>query len=352
MEIKIVNKIIGKNQPVFIVAELGLNHNGSINLAKKMILAAKRAGADAVKMQSFITEDFVGDKISTYTYKSRGQKETEVQYKMFKRCELNQKEQKLLFDYAKKNDVILFSSPQDNSFKTVDYLCSREINMPAIKVGSDDLTNLPMLEYYAKMRKPMIISTGMASLSEVRSAVRVIKKAGNNKIIILKCTSLYPTSPQEANLNQIKTLQKVFSDCLVGFSDHTEGLSAAVVATAMGAVLIEKHFTLNHNFAGPDHWFAADPKELSVLVHQVRQAEKILGNSQIVLSKEEKKIRDIARRSVIAALAIKKGQKITAKDLEIKRPGTGLPPEYLPRIAGKIAKKNYNQGYIFTKLDL
>ena len=352
MQTKIGHTKIGDNCPVFIVAELGLNHNGEIALAKKMIQAAKQAGADAVKMQSFITEDFVPDKRSTYTYKSQGKKITEAQHKMFKRCELNEKEQKELFVFAKKIGIIMFSSPQDNSFKIVDYLCGQEINMPAIKVGSDDLTNLSMLAYYAKKKKPMIISTGMATLDEVSEAVSVIKKKGNNEIIILKCTSLYPTPPEEANLAQIKTLRRAFKDCLIGFSDHTAGSTAAVVATILNAAMIEKHFTLSHDLPGPDHWFAADPSELASLVKQVRETEKILGNPKLVLSKAESKIKAIARRSVMAAREIKKGKKIVALDLDCKRPGTGLPPKYLSALIGKIAKKNYCQGYIFTKKDL
>lgn len=351
MEIKIANKIIGQSRPVFIVAELGINHNGKLGLAKKMILAAKRAGADAVKIQSFTTEDFVGNKKLTYTYKSQGQTVTESQYKMFKRYELDYEEQKKLFNFAKKIGLIIFSTPQDNSFKAVDYLCDN-LKMPLIKVGSDDLTNLTMLKYYASKGKPMIISTGMATLEEVKDAERAIKKVGNNKLVILKCTSLYPTPPEEANLAQIRTLQKAFKDCLIGFSDHTQGSTAAVIAIMLGAVLIEKHFTLDHNLPGPDHWFAANAEELAWLVKEVRDAEKMLGRPDLILSKDEQNIKNIARRSVMAARAIKRGQKIVALDLECKRPGTGLPPKYLPKIIGKIAKKKYNQGYIFTNNDL
>lgn len=352
MRIKIGKKTIGDNCPVFIVAELGINHNGSVARAKKMILAANQAGADAVKIQSFITEDFVGDKNLTYTYKSQGRTVTESQYKMFKRVEINEIMQAELFKYAKKIGMIIFSTPQDNSFKLVDFLCGGKINTPMIKVGSDNLANLKTLAYYAKKKKPMIISTGMATQSEVRDAVRTIKRPGNNQIIILKCTSLYPTPPSQANLAQIKTLQKAFKDCLIGFSDHTQGTTAAVIATILGAVMIEKHFTLDHNLPGPDHWFAADVKELTLLVKEVRAAEKMLGRPDLILSKDEIEIKNIARCSVRAVGEIKRGQRITAFDLECKRPGTGLPPKYLSKIIGKMAKKNYHPGYIFTKRDL
>ena len=351
MEIKISNKKIGDNNPVFIVAELGVNHNGKLNLAKKIIVAAKRAGADAVKLQSFVTEDFIGDKKLKYTYKSQGKIVTESQYKMFKRNELDKKTQEALFAFAKKIGIIVFSTPQDHSFETVDYLCDK-LKMPMIKIGSDDLTSLPMLAYYAKKKKPIIISTGMAELIEVKDAVSAIKKAGNKNIIILKCTSLYPTPPEEANLSQIKTLRREFKDCLIGFSDHTVGPVASVAAVALGAVLIEKHFTLDHSLAGPDHWFSSNPKEFADLVKQIRETEKVLGRLDFKLSRAEQTVKKISRRSVMAVKAIKKGQPITKDMLAVKRPGTGLPPKYLAVIIRKTAKKSYNQGYIFTKKDL
>ncbi|OGY44947.1 MAG: N-acetylneuraminate synthase [Candidatus Buchananbacteria bacterium RIFCSPHIGHO2_01_FULL_39_14] len=350
MIIKIGKKIIGKNYPVFIVAELGINHNGRVALAKKMMLAAKKAGADACKLQSFVTKDFVGDQKLKYTYISQGKKITESQYQMFKRYELSQKIQKELFNYAKKIGIILFSTPQDNDFKMVDFLCSKTINMPSIKVGSDDLTNLAMLTYYAKKKKPLIISTGMADLGEIKDAVEAIQKY-NKKLAILKCTSLYPTPAREANLNQILTLKKMFPQLIIGYSDHTIGSLAAVMATALGAKMIEKHFTLNKNLPGPDHRFSADPKELSDLVKNVRAAELMLGKKEFILSAEELKMKKIARRSVIADRDIKKGQKIKTSDLVVKRPGTGLPPKYLSKIVGKIAKRNIESGKIINLKD-
>ncbi|MFH1890128.1 MAG: N-acetylneuraminate synthase family protein [Candidatus Kuenenbacteria bacterium] len=351
MQIKIANKTIGPKHPVFIIAELGINHNGKLFIAKKMIDVAKSAGVDAIKIQSFVVDDFVGDKNLKYTYVSQGKKTTENQYDIFKRVELSQKKQKSIFDYAKKIGIIALSTPQDNSFKTVDFLCSKSINMLAIKVGSDDLTNLDMLKYYAEKNKPMIISTGMSNLAEIKDAVKTIKKINKN-LIILKCTSQYPTPPEEVNLSQIKTLQKHFKDCLIGFSDHTQGTVAAVAATILGANVIEKHFTLDKNMKGPDHQFSADPQELVLLVNQIRQAEKMIGKEAIVVSKKEQSIKNIARRSIMATHLIEQGQKIDKKDLVCKRPGTGLPPKYLHKFIGKKAKKNYKKGYIFKKNDL
>ncbi len=349
--ITIGNKKVGPGHPVFIIAELGINHKGDMSVAKEMMREAKRVGADAVKLQSFITEDFVGDKELMYTYKSQGKEVTESQFSMFKRYELTRSMQKELFAYAKKIGIILFSTPQDNSFKTVDFLCSSEINMPAIKVGSDDLSNLALMEHYAKKKKPMIISTGMATIDEVHDAVETVKKAGNEKLIVLKCTSLYPTPPEKANLLQIKTLQSAF-DVMVGYSDHTVGATAAVVATILGAVVIEKHFTLSKEMAGPDHWFSADPVEMKQLVDQVREAEKILGIPQLILSKEEAVMKRDCRRSVMAMQEISKGTVITKEMVDVKRPGFGLPPKYLPFIVGRTAKKDIKKDQVLSLSDL
>jgi len=312
-----------------------------------MIVEAKKCGIDAIKIQSFVTDDFIADKNLKYTYKSQGRKITESQYKIFKRYELSKKIQKELFDFAKKQNIIIFSTPQDSNFEMVDYLCGKEINMPAIKVGSDDLTNLPLLSYYAKKKRPMIISTGMATIDEIENAVKTIELEGNKEIIILKCTSLYPTPPEECNLNQINTLQCAF-DKIIGYSDHTSGSTAAVISIILGAKVIEKHFTLSKKMIGPDHWFSADPEELKLLVEQVREAEKMLGRPQFVLSKNELKMRQDSRRSLTAKNDIKKGEIIKESDLEFKRPGNGLSPKYLPFVIGRIAKKYFKKGEMIT----
>ena len=270
---------------------------------------------------------------------------------MFKRYELDKKAQKELFDFAKKQNIILFSTPQDSNFKTIDYLCSREINMPVIKVGSDDLTNLPMLAYYAKKMKPMIISAGMATLEEIKDAVNIIERSKNKNLIILKCTAAYPAQPKDLNLRQIAVLKKIFNK-MIGFSDHTVGATAAVVAVILGAKVIEKHFTLDKNLPGPDHWFSSDPKEFGQMVNQIRQAEVMLGNTDFSISEAEKKQRIAARRSLMASKPIEKGQIIREDQVVFKRPGSGLPIKYLYKIVGKKAKSNFSLGYIFKMKDL
>jgi len=342
-KIKIGEKYVGGDEPCFIVAELGINHNGDVDLAKKMMREAKACGADAIKIQSFLTEEFVSDRKLKYTYKSQGREITKSQYEMFKRYELSRDCQRELFDYAKEIGIIIFSTPQDSTFQIVDYLCGDQINMPVIKVGSDDLTNLRMLAYYAKKGKPMIISTGMATIDEIEDAVKTISNQGNQEIIILKCTSLYPTPPEACNLNQIKTLHYAF-DALVGYSDHTAGTTAAVVAVNLGAKMIEKHFTLSKDEAGPDHWFSADPAELKDLVLKVREAEKMAGISQFILSEAELKMKMDCRRSIIAKKDIKAGETIKESDLVLGRPGNGLPPKYVCFFVGRSSKKNIKAG--------
>lgn len=337
--INIGNKKIGQGQDVFIVAELGVNHNGNITTAKKMIETAKSCGVDGVKLQSFVAEKVVCDKTLKYTYLSQGKQKTETQFQMFKRLELSQKVQKELFSFAKKLGLIIFSTPQDN--ETVDFLIS--LNMPVIKIGSDDLTNLPLIEYCAKKQKPILIATGMAGINEVADAVKAVKKTGNNKIILLKCASLYPTPAKEANLLQIKTLQKKFN-VTVGYSDHTQGITAVVAAVALGAHIIEKHFTLSHKLAGPDHWFSADPTELKALVKQVREAQEMLGKPSFVLSKEELKMKRNCRRSIAVSRDIKQGETFSLANLMLGKPGTGLAPKYLSKMIGKKAKKSYTKG--------
>lgn len=350
-KIRIGNKYIGEKEPVFIVAELGVNHLGDIETAKKMILKAKDCGVDAVKLQSFVTDEFVSDKNLKYTYKSQGKEVTETQYKMFKRYELSKEAQKELFDFAREQAIIIFSTPQDSTFRMVDWLCGDEINMPIIKVGSDDLNNLPLLSYYANKKKPMIISTGMATIDEVEDAVKTIEAQGNQEIVILKCTSQYPTNPEECNLLQIKTLQQGF-DKIIGYSDHTQGSTAAVISVILGAKVIEKHFTLSKKMAGPDHWFSADPEELKLLVKEIREAEKMLGRSRLVLSETEKKMKAIARRSIFAKNDIKKGEVIKEKDLEMGRPGDGLAPKYLPFVVGRTVKRDLKKGEKINLEDL
>jgi len=335
---------MGNDEPCFIVAEVGINHNGDVNSAKKMIDVAKECGVDAVKFQTFIAEEFVSNPDETYTYKSQGKLVTESMLKMFKRYEFSEGEWKEIFNYCKNMNIICFSTPQNPS--DLDFLL-KIVDLLIIKVGSDDLTNLELLKYYASKNKPMIISAGMAFISEIEDAIEIIREKGNNDLVVLHCISSYPTEAEEVNLRRMLTIRQAF-DVAVGFSDHTIGNIAATAAIALGAKVIEKHFTLDKNLPGPDHWFSSDPKELSQLVQAIRYTEKSLGNYVIKPTPKEIEMRKIARRSIVAARDIKKGEIITPEALCVKRPGTGLPPKFINYILKKEAKINIKKNELIT----
>lgn len=328
--IRIGNKIIASGQPCFIVAEIGINHNGDMGLAKDMIQAAKESGADAVKFQNYITDDFILDDELTYEYVSNGKKVVEKQYDMFKRCELNFEKLEELKTYADKIGITFFSTP--TSISGIRDL--QRLNVPVLKNGSDFLVNLELIREMAKTGLPTIISTGMATLSEIDEAVRAFEQAGGKELIILHCVSSYPTPAEEVNLLKIKSLQLTFQ-YPVGFSDHTEGIVAAVCAVVLGACLVEKHFTLSKNLEGPDHIFSADPKEFKALVDAIRFAEKSLGNSKIIPSEKEMYGRENFRLSCVAKRDLPKGHILQREDIAFSRPARGLPPKFIDWLIGK-----------------
>jgi sialic acid synthase SpsE len=342
--IRIGKHIIGRGEPIYIVAEIGINHNGNITIAKKMIDTAKKCGVDAVKFQVFHAEEFVTDETSTYTYLSQGKEITEPMIKLFKRYEFSPKEWKELFDYCKTKKIDFFASPQNISDLELILSITK---VPVIKVGADDLTNVGLLAYYAAKKIPMMISAGMAYLSEIEDAVEAIRKTGNNDIIILHCVSCYPADAEEINLKKMQTIEKAF-DVIVGYSDHALGSTAAVGAAVMGASVIEKHFTLDKEMPGPDHWFSATPDEFTDLIRRVRYIEKAMGRTVIVPTPREMEMRAIARRSIVASKNIRKNEVITEKCIELKRPGTGLPPKFFRYIPGKKAKTNIRRNEQIT----
>lgn len=324
---------MGDGEPCFIIAELGVNHNGEKDLARKMIEMAARAGASAVKFQSFRAEEFVGDPDLEYEYLSQGQVIRETQLQMFRRLELPSAWLGELFKHARELGLVPFSTPADA--EAVDLLESLDVGV--YKIGSDDLTNLPLLEYVARKGRPVILSTGMATLTDVEEAIATLTACGNDQIALLHCVSLYPAPPEELHLRRILTLRQAFQRP-VGFSDHTAGIAAATAAVALGAVAVEKHITLDHNLPGPDHHFSADPAELGALVASIRAAERALGSPVLAPSPKELEMRQTCRRSVTAAVAIPRGTRISREMLALKRPGAGLPPKFLPMLVGRVAK--------------
>lgn len=315
---------------VFIVAEIGINHNGDMNLAKKMILAAKESGANAVKFQNYKTEDFVLDRTIEYTYLSKGNEVTEKQFDMFKRYELSFDQLKELKSYCDDIDITFFSTPTGK--QGVDELL--QLGVSVIKNGSDFLQNLPFIEELAKTGIAIVISTGMATLAQIDEAVRTFESAGGKELTILQCVSQYPTPLEEVNLLKIPALKKAFG-YPVGFSDHTEGSVAAIGAVTLGATFIEKHFTLSHDLEGPDHRFSSTPEEFKSYVDSIRKIEIALGKEKLTPT-----IRDQANSvhfqlSCVAKKGLNGDHVLTDNDIAFSRPGDGLSPKMKPFLIGK-----------------
>ena len=330
---------------VFIIAEVGINHNGDIDIAKKMVDEAKRAGADCVKFQTFKADEFISDPKQTYTYKSRGREITESMLEMFRRYEFSKDEWVEIVEYCTEKDILFSSTAQNGS--DLDFLLSIA-NLPFIKVGSDDLSNLEQLKYYASKQLPMVISAGMAYASEIEDAVESIKEMGNDDITVLHCTSSYPTRAADVNLRKIPVIRDAFG-VKVGFSDHTIGSAAAVGAVCMGAEVIEKHFTLDNDMEGPDHWFSINPDELKRYVGDIRFASEALGSSVLKPTEEEMEMRKMARRKIVAAVDIVAGSVIGEDMLLFKRAEEdGLPPKYRRFLVGRRVKNKIFGGETVT----
>lgn len=345
--IRVENKVIGQGYPCFVAAEIGINHNGDMNLAFRTIDAAVEAGADAIKFQNYYTEDFILDKTLTYSYVSKSKEVTESQYEMFKRYELSFSQLKELKDYCDKKEVVFFSTP--TSEKGINDL--KELRVPLLKNGSDFLVNLPLIKSMARTGIPLIISTGMAYVSEIDEAVRAFETAGGKDLIILHCTSSYPTPDEDVHLKKIATLHKAFN-CSVGFSDHTWGIEASIGAVMLGAVFIEKHFTLDKALPGPDHRFSMDPAELKQLITSIRKIEKMLGKSALGPTPSEEKNRIDFRLSCAINKDKNEGETIGEDDIIFLRPATGIHPSLSHLLLGNKLKRNYKKGEFFHLNDL
>jgi len=321
------------------VAEAGINHNGDFEKAKQLIDAAAECGADAVKFQthlaekemvkSEITADYVGEPI----------------FDLIKRVELNKADHKNLINHAKERGILFLSTPF--SREAVDLL--EELGVLAFKVGSGEMTNLPLVEYIADKGKPMIVSTGMSTIAEIKETVNLLKRK-KAEFALLHCTSTYPTAYEDVNLGFMKKLEKAFS-VPVGLSDHSVGIYTALGAVALGACIIEKHFTISRNWPGPDQKASIEPQELAELVRGVRAIEKALGSSKKVLE-AEKRIQAFARESVVALADIKKGSTIERSMIWTKRPGTGIPAKEFNKVLGKKTRIDIKKGELIKWDDL
>ena len=321
---------------VYIIAEAGVNHNGSVELAKKMADVAKKAGADVVKFQTAIPELV----ISVFAEKAEYQKaETgaeESQLDMCRKIHFDFEGHREVKKYCDEIGIAYLSTPFD--LASCDFL--QQLGMPVFKIPSGEITNLPYLEKIASYHKPVIMSTGMSMMDEVGAAVEILQKGGAGEITLLHCNTEYPTPYEDANVKAMLDLKKRFG-LKVGYSDHTLGLEAPLAAVALGAEVIEKHFTLDKNMDGPDHKASMDPDELCALVKAVRITEKVLGSGVKAPSASELKNKDIARKSIVAARDIKKGEVFSEQNLTVKRPGNGITPMRWYDVLGKTAVRDF-----------
>ncbi|MEW9899254.1 N-acetylneuraminate synthase family protein [Chitinivorax sp. PXF-14] len=331
---------ISRDSEPYCIAEVGINHNGSIELAKQMVAAAKAAGADAVKFQTFKAEEFCGDPGQTFTYRSQGQSVTEPMLDMFRRYEFAPAQWAEIKAHCQALGITFFSTPQNRT--DLDLLLT--IGVPAVKIGSDDFSNLPLLRSYAEAGLPMILSCGMSDLADVHLALEASGWFRGQPVALLLCTSQYPTPPADVNAAKITTLQQAFPGLLVGFSDHTQGAAAAMVAAALGARIFEKHFTLDHNLPGPDHWFSEEPDGLRDWIQAIHQAHTLLGSPYIRPTQDELDMRVLARRSVVALKDIEAGQRLDSTNVGLRRPGGGLPPAMIDQVLGLIAARSIRRG--------
>lgn len=347
-ELIINGRSIGLGHPPFVIAEVGINHNGLLDKALEMIAVAKAAGADAVKFQTFKADEFVGDPQQMFTYRSRGTEVTESMLAMFRRYELPREAWALINAECQRQRITFMSTPQNRS--DLDLL--REAGVTAVKVGSDDFTNLPLIRSYAETGLPLILSCGMADLAEVHQALDAAGALDGYPLALLLCTSQYPTPPRDVNLRKLRTLQAAFPGLITGFSDHTQGALASSLAVAMGALIFEKHFTLDNDLPGPDHWFSENPQSLAQWVAGIREATVMMGSAVVRPTAPELEMRKLARRSLVALTHIAKGEMLTLSNVGVRRPGHGLQPRFLDQVIGAVAARDIPAGDVLLLGDV
>jgi N-acetylneuraminate synthase len=342
--IKVEDKVISDASAVFIIAEAGVNHNGDIDIAKQLIDVAVDAGVDAVKFQAFKTKNLIIDGVDKAPYQQKTTGNSESQFEMLKRLEINQDQNRELVRYCKSKNILFLSTPFDE--ESIDELA--EIGIAAYKIASTDTTNLPFLRRVAQKGKPIILSTGMSYLPEVELALNEIYPY-NKDVILLQCTANYPIKDEEANLKVVETYKSLF-DIIVGYSDHSVGMGASLFSIPMGAKVVEKHFTLSKDEIGPDHRASLSPKELIEYVKEVRKVEKYLGSSIKKPSFAEIKTRQSLQKCLVANTDIKKGEVIQFDMIVGKRTGgIGISPIYYRDIVNKISSKNYKKNDIIDE---
>jgi N,N'-diacetyllegionaminate synthase len=345
--IDIAGRLIGEGQPCFIIAEAGVNHNGDINLAKQLIDAAADAGADAVKFQTFKAENIVSFTAPKAEYQLKTTAREESQFEMLQRLELSPDQHNELSEYAISRDILFLSTPFDDH--SVELL--NQLDIPCFKISSGEVTNLPFLRFVASREKPIILSTGMSYLGEIDTAIQTILATGNSQIVILHCVSNYPADVSDINLRAMLTIKAAFK-VLVGYSDHSVGIGIPIAAAAMGAKVIEKHFTLDKNLPGPDHQASLEPNELVEMINEIRNVEFALGDGIKIPRSSELGNRKIIRRSLAAARDLESGEVLTTDMFIPLRPASGISPNLEKFLVGRILCKSVNKGQLIDWSDV
>ena len=325
-------------EKVYIIAEAGDNHNGDFNTALKLVDVAKRAGADCVKFQTFVTEEIISKYAEMAEYQKKNTGKEESQFEMVKRLELSFDEFRKIKEYCDRVGIQFLSTPFD--LKSVDFL--NELGVPFFKIPSGEITNYPYLIKIAHTGKPVVMSTGMCEPDEILAAINVLEKNGSGEITLLHCNTEYPTPLKDVNLYAMRTMKKMFGK-KVGYSDHTKGIEVPVAAVALGACVIEKHFTLDKNMPGPDHKASLEPDELGRMVKNIRNIEIALGDGVKRVSESERKNIAIARKSIVARRNIQDGEILTEENLAVKRPGTGINPMQWMEVLGTRAVRDFKE---------
>jgi N-acetylneuraminate synthase len=341
--IEVGERKIGRGHPCFIIAEAGVNHNGDIALAHQLIEAAVETGADAVKFQTFSADRLVTLDAPKARYQLQSTDAAESQYEMLRRLELSEQAHRELMARCREKEILFMSSPFDE--ESADLLNS--LDVAVFKIPSGEITNLPLLAHIARKGKPIIVSTGMANLSEVEAAVHTIEGSGNHNFALLHCVSNYPADPADVNLRAMRTMATAFG-VPVGYSDHTPGNEVALAAAALGACVIEKHFTLDRSSPGPDHQASLEPDELAALVHSIRVVEAALGHGRKEPVPSEVATALVARKSLVTACDIPAGAKLSKEMIAIKRPGTGLDPAMRSHLIGRAARVDISAGTLLA----
>ena len=341
-----IGKIEFKKNKTVIIAEAGVNHNGKLKFGKRLIDEAKKAGADIIKFQTYKAKKLTTKNAPRFWNWQGELKKNGTQYDSYSNLDsFTKNEYRQLINYCKKKKIEFLSTPFDE--ESANMLV--EIGMKGFKVASSDITNHPFLEFLAKKKLPILLSTGASSINEIKEAVRIINKSGNKKILIMQCTLCYPTKPQDANLLAINDIKRNFPKYLVGLSDHTLGIEIASASVLYGVSAIEKHFTFNKKLLkSADHWLSIDPGELKKLVENVRIINLSMGNGKKIALKCENQARKFARRSIVANKKISKGEVLTKNKIYFKRPGTGISPSLLKKVLGKRAKKEITYDKLIT----